>query len=232
MGGILVLGLKENNNSCADSITPLPYDKSALKNKLRGLVVSHTIPSISLKIQDIDTDQDNPEDYILVLKVPEAQEPVMYINSSDSDSYKYFFRYNEDTLPADHATIRLLFSKKNIEEILSEYLKNRDYGLNISVEEDVVSWIAIPYQFPLETFTEITDSTISEIKNFFQPFSYDDRCYALLRNGRFSHQGILFSFKDPNHRYSLYDGYLEIKNNGYIEFKAVINIHENFLIEK
>ena len=43
MGGLIILGLKEDSNSCAESITPLYQSKTSLINKLRGLTVSHTI---------------------------------------------------------------------------------------------------------------------------------------------------------------------------------------------
>lgn len=227
MGGLLILGIKEDSNSCAESITPLHQSKTSLINKLRGLTVSHTIPSISLKINDIDTDLNNTEEFILVLKVLEAPEPVMYVNSSDNDSYKYFFRYNEDTIPADHATVRLLFSKKNVEEKLNKYIESRNYGLKIGNEENVVSWIAIPYQFPLETFTEINNATITNLRNLYQNLSDIDRFYAILENGRFSHNGILFLFKHQ----SIYNGFFEIKKNGYIEFKTFIEIDQGFLNE-
>lgn len=210
-----------------ESITPLYQSKTNLINKLRGLTVSHTIPSISLKINDIDTNPNNPDEYFLVLKILEAPEPIMYINSSDNDSHKYFFRYNEDTVPADHATVRLLFSKKSIEEKLNKYLESRDYGLKIGNEENVVSWIVIPYQFPLETFTEINDSTITTLRNLYPNITRDDRFHAILENGRFSHDGILFLFR---HR-SLYNGFFEIKRNGYIEFKTFIELDQEFLKE-
>lgn len=230
MGGLLILGIKEDSNSCADSITPLHQLKNDLINKLRGLTVSHTIPSISLRIKDIDTDPNNPDKYILVLKILEAPGPVMYVNSSDKDSYKYFFRYNEDTIPADHATVRLLFSKKSIEEKLNEYISSRDYGLKIGEEENVVSWISIPYQFPLETFTEINNTTISELRNLYKNLSTEKRFHALLGNGRSCHHGILFlhHLRPIN----LYSGFFEIQNNGYIEFKAKVKVDRGFLSEK
>ncbi len=227
MGGLLILGVKEDTNSCAESVTPLYQSKTSLINKLRGLTISHTIPSISLKINDIDTNSNNPDEFILVLKILEAPEPVMYINSSDNDSHKYFFRYNEDTYPADHATLRLLFSKKSIEEKLNKYLESRDYGLKIGNEENVVSWIAIPYQFPLETFTEINNSTITNLRNLYPDITRDDRFHAILVNGRFSHDGILFLFRHQ----SLYNGFFEIKRNGYIEFKTFIEMDQEFLNE-
>ncbi len=228
LGGLLILGIKEDSNSCAESITPLYQNKSALINKLRGLTISHTTPSISLQIIDIDTNPNNLNEYILVLKLLEAPEPVMYINSSDSDSYKYFFRYNEDTIPADHATLRLLFSKKNIEEKLDNYIrKKRNYGLDLGEEINVVSWNSIPYQFPLETFTEINDSTISILRNLKTNVSRESRFHAILKNGRYSHDGILFFHQDR----SLYNGFYEIKRNGYIEFKTFIKKESGFLLE-
>lgn len=230
-GGILILGMKEDSNSCASIITPLHQDHTILINKLRGLTVSHTIPSVSLNIQEINTNPNVPVNYILIIKIVESPEPVMYINSSDVDSNKYFFRYNEDTIPADHATIRLLFSKKNIEDKLNEYLEGRNYGLNYRSSENVVSWISIPFQFPLETFKEINNSTIAELKAFFDNPSHDSRFHGIHSNGRYSHNGILFFFLLSSHEDSLYNGYFEIKNNGYIEFKACIHTEGLFLTE-
>lgn len=230
-GGILILGISEDSNSCASSITPLHQDQTVLINKLRGLTVSHTIPSVSIKIQEIYTNPNIPADYILIIKTIESPEPVMYINSSDGDSNKYFFRYNEDTVPADHATLRLLFSKKNIEEKLIEYLESRNYGLNFRSSENVVSWISIPFQLPLETFTEINNSTITELKALFDNPSHDSRFHGIHSNGRYSHNGILFFFLLTSHEDSLYNGYFEIKNNGYIEFKAGIHTDGLFLTE-
>jgi len=230
-GGILILGISDDSNSCASSITPLHQDHTVLINKLRGLTVSHTIPSVLIKIQEIHTNPSTPTEYILVIKIIESEEPVMYINSSDGDSNKYFFRYNEDTVPADHATIRLLFSKKNIEEKLIEYLESRNYGLNFRNSENVVSWISIPFQFPLETFTEINNSTITELRAIFNNPSRDNRFHGISSNGRYSHNGILFFFLLPRDENDLYNGYFEIKNNGYIEFKAGIHADEQFLME-
>lgn len=227
MGGLLIIGIREDSNSSADSITPINRPRASLINKLRGLIVSHTIPVISIKIQDINTNPNNFDNYILVFKVLEAPEPVMYVNSSDSDSHKYFYRYNEDTIPADHATVRLLFSKKNIEEKLNEYIALRKYGLKPGYEENRVSWISIPYQFPLDTFTDINETTKTKLRNFYQNLSTRDRFYHLLRNGRFSHNGILFLLK---HRL-IYNGFFEIKKNGYIEFKTFIDIDQGFLNE-
>lgn len=230
-GGILILGMKEDSNSCASSITPLHQDHTILINKLRGLTVSHTIPSISLNIQKINTNINVPANYILIIKIVESPEPVMYINSSDVDSNKYFFRYNEDTVPADHATIRLLFSKKNIKDKLIEYLEGRNYGLNYRSSENVVSWISIPFQFPLETFTEINNSTITELKAFFDNPSRDNRFHGISNNGRYSHKGILFFFLFSGHENYLYNGYFEIKKNGYIEFKTNVPTNELSLME-
>ncbi len=227
MGGLLILGIREDSNSCADSITPLHQSKSNLVNRLRGLTVSHTIPTISLQIIDIDINPNNPNGYILVLKILEAPEPVMYINSSDCDSHKYFFRYNEDTIPADHATVRLLFSKKNIEEKLLKYMEGRNYGLKIGNEENVVCWISIPYQFPLETFTVIDHSTISTLRDFYPSPLFEDRFHAIFENGRYSHEGILFLHQNR----TLYYGFFEVNKNGYIEFKTVIKIDSGFLVE-
>ena len=221
-GGILILGISEDSNSCASNITPLHQDHTVLINKLRGLTVSHTIPSVSIKIKEIYTNPGIPAEYILIIKIFESPEPVMYTNSSDRDSNKYFFRYNEDTIPADHATIRLLFSKKNIEEKLTEYLESRNYGLNFRGSKNVVSWISIPFQFPLETFTEINNSTIRELKTLFNNPSRDSRFHGIHSNGKYSHNGILFFFLLSGREDSLYNGYFEIKNNGYIEFKASI----------
>jgi len=230
-GGILILGISDDSNSCASSITPLHQDHTVLINKLRGLTVSHTIPSVLIKIQEIHTNPSTPTEYILVIKIIESEEPVMYINSSDGDSHKYYFRYNEDTIPADHATLRLLFSKKNIEEKLIEYLESRNYGLNFRNSENVVSWISIPFQFPLETFTEINNSTITELRAIFNNPSRDNRFHGISSNGRYSHNGILFFFLLPRDENDLYNGYFEIKNNGYIEFKAGIHADEQFLME-
>ncbi len=228
MGGLLILGIREDSNSCADGVTPLHQNKSDLINKLRGLTVSHTVPSISLQISDIDTNPDNLNEYILVLKIIEAPEPVMYINSSDNDSNKYFFRYNEDTIPADHATLRLLFSKKSIEEKLSKYLKSREYGLQLGEEENVVSWISIPYQFPLETFTVINGSVISTLRRLYPRMQIEHRFHAIFENGRYSHNGILFLHQNSR---TLYYGFFEIKNNGYIEFKSYIALDQGFIQE-
>jgi len=227
MGGLLILGLKEDLNSCAESITRLSQAKSDLINKLRGLTVSHTIPIISLQINDIDTNPNNLDEYILVLKILEAPEPVMYINSSDSDSNKYFFRYNEDTIPADHATVRLLFSKKGIEDKLNRYIEMRGYGLKLGAEENVVCWISIPYQFPLETFTEINEVVISTLRRLYPRISVEDRFHGIFENGRYTHNGILFLFQNR----SLYNGFFEVNKNGYIEFKTFIEIENGFLNE-
>ena len=53
MGGLLIIGIREDSNSSADSITPINRPRASLINKLRGLIVSHTIPVISIKIQEI-----------------------------------------------------------------------------------------------------------------------------------------------------------------------------------
>lgn len=230
-GGILILGMSEDSDSCASTITPLHQDHTVLINKLRGLTISHTIPSVSIKIQEVYTNPNVPADYILIIKTIESPGPVMYINSSDRDSNKYFFRYNEDTVPADHATIRLLFSKKNIEEKLIEYLASRNYGLNFRSNENGVSWISIPFQFPLETFTEINNSTITELRALFDSPSQDNRFYGIHSNGRYSHNGILFFFLTSSHEYNLYHGYFEVKNNGYIEFKTGVHTDGLFLME-
>ena len=230
-GGILILGMSEDSDSCASNVTPLLQDHTVLINKLRGLTISHTIPSVSVKIQEIYTNPSVPANYILILKTIESPEPVMYINSSDGDSNKYFFRYNEDTVPADHATIRLLFSKKNIEEKLIEYLESRNYGLNFRSSENVVSWISIPFQLPLETFTEINNSTIAELRALFDNPSRDNRFQGINSNGRYSHNGILFFFLSSSHEDTLYNGYFEIKNNGYIEFKTGVHTDGIFIMK-
>lgn len=231
LGGYLILGLSEDSNSCVNSITPLHQDRQDLINKIRGLIVSHTIPAISIKSRDVNVNLNELDKYILVIQVSESPEPVMYINSQDKDSNKYFFRYNEDTIAADHATVRLLFSKKNVEETLSHYLEIRGYGLTLGSFENVVSWISIPYQFPLETFNEINNVTIRQLKTFFNNPNQHNRFYRIHNNGRFSYKGILFFYYPSNLRSNLYNGYFEVKNNGYIEFKAEIEVNDSSISE-
>ena len=231
LGGYLILGLSEDSNSYVNSITPLHQDRQELINRIRGLTVSHTIPAISIKIRDVNVDPNELDKFILIIQISESPEPVMYINSQDKDSNKYFFRYNEDTIAADHATVRLLFSKKNIEERLSHYLKSRNYGLTLRNCENVTSWISIPYQFPLETFDEINNATIRQLRVFFNNPNRHNRFYGIHANGRFSHKGVLFFYYPSYQELNLFNGYLEVNNNGYIEFKAEIKVNNSFLSE-
>jgi len=121
LGGYIIIGIK-----CGVNINrPVDIngvDKQEHSTKITQIALSYSQPKIWPQVKVISHGRDNHKD-IVVIKVNEAIEPIMYFSRNDKDSNKFYIRINDKIEPADQALLKKLFSKRNISEEIEQHFK-------------------------------------------------------------------------------------------------------------
>lgn len=129
-GGYIVVGIEEvkvynKNTGVPDKIVGV--DKTDHTTKVTNIAISHSQPKIIPHVQVIELNSD-PDKVIVVIKIDESIEPIMYYSKNDSDSNKFFIRINDKREPADYNLLKKLFRKETflnkINEIEQAFFKN------------------------------------------------------------------------------------------------------------
>ncbi len=113
-GGYIIIGVKEekaNNKNTGIPKELVGVNKGDHLTKITQIVLSHTQPKIFPKVAMINHEEENQKE-IVVIRVNEALEPIMYYHANDSDSNKFFIRINDKIEPADQVLLKKLFSKR------------------------------------------------------------------------------------------------------------------------
>ena len=113
-GGYIIVGIEElsvknQNTGEPDKINGV--EKADHTTKVTNIAISHSQPKIIPYIKTIEMDT-NPEKVVVIIKIDESLEPIMYYSKNDSDSNKYFIRINDKNEPMDQPTLKKLFLAK------------------------------------------------------------------------------------------------------------------------
>ncbi len=115
-GGYIILGIKEKRvidpDSGREKNTGIPeniigINKGDHSIKITQIILAHSQPKIIPRVHFFELSQDKD---IVIIKISEAVEPIMYYHSNDKDSNKFFIRINDKIEPADQPLLKKLFS--------------------------------------------------------------------------------------------------------------------------
>jgi len=146
-------------------------DKSDHSTKITQIALSHTQPKIFPKISIINHEEQNQKE-IVVIRIDEAVEPIMYYHANDSDSNKFFIRINDKNEPADQVLVKKLFSKRPFFEELRLQESNIYHEQNIKFDDyfspDVIgNYIFIGFVlFPYNNNFDLIDTNNKDVETF------------------------------------------------------------------
>lgn len=136
-GGYIILGIKEKRvtdpNSGKEKNTGIPekiigINKGDHSIKITQIILAHSQPKIIPRVHFFELSQDKD---IVIIKISEAVEPIMYYHANDRDSNKFFIRINDKIEPADQPLLKKLFTYRpfyeeihKIQRTVSEYQNN------------------------------------------------------------------------------------------------------------
>jgi len=114
-GGYIIIGIEElrvNNKNTGLPDKIIGIDKADHTTKITNITISHSQPKIVPSVKTVELDS-NPDKVVVVIKIEESIEPIMYYSKNDSDSNKFFIRINDKKQPADYSILKKLFYKEN-----------------------------------------------------------------------------------------------------------------------
>lgn len=127
-GGYIIIGVEEekvNNQNTGIPKEIVGVDRGDHSTKITQIALSHTQPKIFPKIAVINHEEQNQKE-IVVIRIDEAIEPIMYYHANDSNSHKFFIRINDKNEPADQVLLKKLFSRRPFFEEL-KHLESEIY---------------------------------------------------------------------------------------------------------
>ncbi len=207
-GGYIIIGVQEekvNNQNTGIPKKLIGVEKGEHSIKITQIALSYTQPKIIPKINVINHEELNHKD-IVVIRVDEAIEPIMYYNANNSDSNKFFIRINDKNEPADQALLKKLFSKrpffeelKHLEtKIIQEQNKkfNEYFGPEVHYNYIFFGLVLFPYNnnfdlidtnnkdvetFLKQLYMKLSHSSpsgeIRKFSNFIENLSYNGNSY-------------------------------------------------------
>ncbi len=114
-GGYIIVGIEEvrvNNKNTGVPDKIIGVDKADHTTKITNIAISHSQPKIVPSVKTIEIVSD-PDKVVVIIKIEESMEPIMYYSKNDSDSNKFFIRINDKKQPADYSILKKLFYKEN-----------------------------------------------------------------------------------------------------------------------
>lgn len=173
-GGYIIIGVEEekvNNQNTGIPKELVGVDKGDHSTKITQIALSHTQPKIFPKIAIINHEEQNQKE-IVVIRIDEAVEPIMYYHANDSDSNKFFIRINDKNEPADQVLVKKLFSKRPFFDELKLQESNIYHEQNIKFDDyfspDVVgNYIFIGFVlFPYNNNFDLIDTNNKDVETF------------------------------------------------------------------
>ncbi len=117
-GGSIVLGVRcKEGTNIPEEICGV--DRGEHSTRITSIAYANSQPKIWPKVYAIKHDN-QPEKDIVVIRINEANEPIMYTQGN-----KFPLRINDKIEYADQPLLRKLFSKKNLSERIEKYLEDR-----------------------------------------------------------------------------------------------------------
>lgn len=124
-GGYIIIGIseEEDTNKPAEIVG---IEKEEHSTKITQIALSYSQPKIVPYVRTLELDS-NLEKVVVVIKIEESIEPIMYYSKNDRDSNKFYIRINDKVEPMDQPTLKKLFlAKPYIENI---FRLKRDYQI-------------------------------------------------------------------------------------------------------
>ncbi len=245
-GGYIILGIKEKKIkdpiTNKESKTGLPekiigINKGDHSIKITQIILAHSQPKIIPQVHFFEHAQDNDKD-VVIIKIDEAVEPIMYYHANDKDSNKFFIRINDKIEPGDQPLLKKLFSYRPFYEKISEIQRtvfdnqNNIYRIYKAGHQErkyiLLGLVVIPFN---KNF-QILDLKSEDIEHFIQnlynslnlenPFQLMVNFSSFLRN--FNYMGDYFktSFFDEGENESWYNkSELDLFRNGIIKHNII-----------
>jgi hypothetical protein len=105
-GGFLVFGVEESGRGGYPKDIP-GIEASVNMERLEQIIISNIRPKIGVQFSS-KIDIPNSDRIILIIRIPEGQNRPYY----DGRSYKYYKRYNFESMPMDEHEVELLYQKR------------------------------------------------------------------------------------------------------------------------
>ncbi|KKM10327.1 hypothetical protein LCGC14_1722020, partial [marine sediment metagenome] len=203
-GGYIIVGIEEvrvNNKNTSVPDEMFGIDKADHTTKVTNIAISHSQPKIVPSIKTIELDSD-PDKVVVIIKIEESMEPIMYYSKNDSDSNKFFIRINDKKQPADYSILKKLFHKENYlermkvfeEEILKEQKEFIYHKLGRFYKEKTGAIFFGVNVLPFNKDFEIIDMASSEFEAFLNglnrtfheiPIFFDYRLSSFIKKFKF-----------------------------------------------
>ena len=140
-GGFIIIGIKEERHQDHNIGIPkeiVGIEKGDHITKITNIALSHSQPKIFPKIGIIEH-SDNSNRVIVIIKINESFEPIMYFSKNDSDTNKWFIRINDKIEPADYSLLKKLFKKENYFKKIKK-LEDEIINLQDQMMDDLINW--------------------------------------------------------------------------------------------
>ena len=216
-GGYIILGIKEKRvidpHSGREKNTGLPekiigINKEDHSIKITQIILAHSQPKIIPRVHFFELSQDKD---IVIIKISEAVEPIMYYHANDKDSNKFFIRINDKIEPADQPLLKKLFTYRPFyEEIYKIQRAEFEYQNDIyKIYEAgrqgrkyiLLGLIVIPFNKNLQ----ILDLNSEDVENFIQNLYNSLNMKNPFQMVNFSHFLQNFNYLGDSFRSSLVD---------------------------
>lgn len=230
-GGYIIIGVKcKSGSNIPEEICGV--HKGEHKTRITGMAYSNSQPKIWPNVRIIENEND-PDKDIVVIRVDEANEPIMYTRGN-----KFPIRINDKIEYADQALVRKLFSKRNIYKRIEEKLeevhsKQKNRFSNIASKDSGnryvgIGFCSIPFHRGNPIFNLNNKETEEFIKSLYRKISYGltGRLYRFNNYIRdFNYMGNNFQANfDINERDKKIFSNFKIFDNGILTGEILLNL--------
>lgn len=239
-GGYIILGIKEKRitdpNSGKEKKTGIPekiigINKGDHSIKITQIILAHSQPKIIPQVHFFGFSQDKD---LVIIKINEAVEPIMYYHSNDKDSNKFFIRINDKIEPADQPLLKKLFSYRpfyqEIHKIHSTIFEYQDdiYRIYEAGRQGRIYILLGLIVIPFNKNLQILDLNSEEVEEFIQnlynslnmksPFQLMLNFSNFLQNFNYLGESFKTSFFDESEEKSWHNNSdLQVFGNGMVK---------------
>ncbi len=254
-GGYIIIGIEElrvNNKNTGLPDKIIGIDKADHTTKITNITISHSQPKIVPSVKTVELGS-NPDKVVVVIKIEESIEPIMYYSKNDSDSNKFFIRINDKKQPADYSILKKLFHKENYlermkifeEDILKEQMEFIFHKLGRFYKENTGAIFFGVNVLPFNKDFEIIDMSSGEFeaflnklnKTFYEiPIFIDYRLSSFIKKFKFMgyyYESKVVEVKDLEEDIkSKFEIYRNGNINGHVVYKFDTLDSESYRIER
>lgn len=162
-GGYIIVGIEElsvGNQNTGEPEKIHGVEKADHTTKVTNIAISHSQPKIVPDVKTIEIDT-IPDKVVVIIKIDESLEPIMYYSKNDSDSNKYFIRINDKNEPMDQPTLKKLFLAKpyieTMQKLKEDYQTYQDqlydiYGSELDQARILLGMQILPFNKNIKIF--------------------------------------------------------------------------------